>query len=248
MSKENKIKYAELWKSSARHFEVNGLYDWMCKFIRKYPKVVEIGCGTGQGTLALLKAGHKVISIDTNEFCIEETKRKIVEMGYTVETSLNKIESSDLVIIRGDITDDILCNKLSKIQPDLFLCWNIGTYWSEEMKVDYLDKMQIYGLTEDQINNNPQTSYSELVIWQTCKVAKISNAAVHLIERMNVIINSNNNHFYELLKKGFNFKNTKYEQIEAKTLSIGGIPLIGIDRVLVPDNEVSIFLTSILMK
>jgi len=62
--------YAERWILNAKAHETNKDYEWMETFLGGFPFVLEIGCGVGQSTLALCKAGHRVISIDNNPHCI----------------------------------------------------------------------------------------------------------------------------------------------------------------------------------
>jgi 16S rRNA A1518/A1519 N6-dimethyltransferase RsmA/KsgA/DIM1 with predicted DNA glycosylase/AP lyase activity len=46
--------------------------------------VLEIGTGTGLGTLALAKAGHTVISIDENIFCLRIAEKHLRAAGTSV--------------------------------------------------------------------------------------------------------------------------------------------------------------------
>jgi len=57
----NEIKqYAEQWNTSAQFFYEKKYYQWMCEKLIEFKTVMEIGCGTGYSTLALLNSGHKV--------------------------------------------------------------------------------------------------------------------------------------------------------------------------------------------
>ena len=79
-----KEKYALDWNNSAQYFYDHNSYKHLVAHISKFKTVLEIGCGTGQSTLALLEAGHSVIAIDQNAFCIEKAKQLIKASGYSV--------------------------------------------------------------------------------------------------------------------------------------------------------------------
>lgn len=66
----NAQNYANQWDVSAQFFYEKGYYSWMAQRINKFQTVVEVGCGTGYSTLALVENGHKVIAIDKNRDCI----------------------------------------------------------------------------------------------------------------------------------------------------------------------------------
>ena len=57
-------EYAEQWDVSARFFYEQGYYSWMAQQIEQMHTVVEVGCGTGYSTLALVENGHNVIAIE----------------------------------------------------------------------------------------------------------------------------------------------------------------------------------------
>jgi SAM-dependent methyltransferase len=73
MSNEQEI-YSNQWKKSSDYSYNNGSYSWMCSKIKKYKIILEIGSGTGQGTLSLLETGHKVISIEKTIFVLMKQK------------------------------------------------------------------------------------------------------------------------------------------------------------------------------
>ena len=56
-------KYAQEWDQSAQRFYNQGDYDWLAEQLNGYTTILELGCGTGQSTLALLKQNHKVIAV-----------------------------------------------------------------------------------------------------------------------------------------------------------------------------------------
>ena len=49
---------------SSQYFYKNEYYSWMADNLTGHKKVLEIGCGTGYSTLALLEKGYDVIAIE----------------------------------------------------------------------------------------------------------------------------------------------------------------------------------------
>ena len=69
---DKKIEYAEQWEVSSKYFYDKKYYNWMQKKIENYNTILEVGCGTGYSTLALLENGHKVIALEKNNECIKK--------------------------------------------------------------------------------------------------------------------------------------------------------------------------------
>ena len=85
----NAQNYANQWDVSAQFFYEKGYYSWMAQRINKFQTVVEVGCGTGYSTLALVENGHKVIAIDKNRDCIADIFLLIVGLLFD-DTYLNQ--------------------------------------------------------------------------------------------------------------------------------------------------------------
>lgn len=49
-----------------------------------------------------------------------------------------------------------------------------------------------YGLNIDQIKENVESSYGELILWNACKIATMRNVPMHIIERSGEIITESN--------------------------------------------------------
>ena len=120
-----KKDYADQWDVSAKFFYEQGYYSWMAQQVEKMETVVEIGCGTGYSTLALIENGHKVIAIEKNQSCIVKAKQLLTD---------NEITDDKVIFIEGDIAEDSFRNKIAQnYEFDAVLCWNIGSYWNKEM-------------------------------------------------------------------------------------------------------------------
>lgn len=216
---DEKEKYAQDWNNSAEHFYINNDYDLLAQRVSEYKTVLEIGCGTGQSTLSLILAGHKVIAVDQNPFCI----RKAKELISSKVSDANKL----VHFYQGDITDcDFCCNTISNLSYDAVLCWNIGTHWDRAKIKDVLPKMLEYGLTECQIREDLSSSYSEYLVWNACSIAKRKNCAVHIVDRSGVVFNEKDYSYYSDLKEEFGFTRFCISSFVSSSLSKGGVLLV----------------------
>lgn len=111
----------------------------------------------------------------------------------------------------------------------------------------YLPYMLKYGLSNWQIYKNPESSYSELIIWETCRLAKAKGVAVHIIDRGTEIINENNDPYYKLLKSEFDYEKIIYDYKKAKSISNGGRQLTT-NGVVNDSSMVDIVFASILIR
>ena len=242
-----KEKYALEWNKSAQYFYDHNSYNHLVAHIRKFKTVLEIGCGTGQSTLTLLEAGHSVIAVDQNAFCIEKAKQLISASGYSMVEKLDELSPKTVCFIECDVTNSSFeQNVLPNIHPDVVICWNIGSYWDKAKVNDAVPKMIEYGLSREQIAENTESSYGELVFWRTCVIAKAKKCAVHLVDRGMQKITKFNDPYYSFLKRELGFSKIKYANMKATTLSKGGRQLISNGQVNT-QNEMSIIFISILM-
>lgn len=244
MSDKEKQKYADEWNESAKFFYENKDYSWMCNCINGYGTVLEVGCGTGQSTLALLENGHKVIAIEKNNYCIDIAQQLVTSKGYTYDTSLNKVDEVDVVFINGDISDRVFISKIPKNSFDIIICWNVGSCWSREMIEFYTPKLVEYGLSIEQILDNPESSYSEYIIWLTCKIGNEFCKSVHLIERLGRELDSDDRNYYDSLREEFLFRQVKYDSKETYSISKGG-RILSVDQRQYRDERLKLILFSI---
>ena len=70
----DELIYSEQWNVSSKYFYDKGYYAWMADKLTAYKIVLEVGCGTGYSTLALVERGYKVIAVDKNPECLEKAK------------------------------------------------------------------------------------------------------------------------------------------------------------------------------
>lgn len=238
---KEKVIYADQWEISSKHFYDNDCYKWMTEQLNGFKIVLEIGCGTGFSTLELLRSGHKVISVDKNECCIEKAKQKIRSEGFSV----GDISNNDVDFIVADVVDKEFLKSIFKRDFDIVICWNVGTYEEIETKDYYQPFFLKYGLTEQQIASNWESSYAELILWTGCSIAANKEVPFHIIDRSSEGFTIDNIDYYNALGAEFKYKNMKVDQIITSTISIGGKPL-KVKNEVVKENTIETFIVSIM--
>lgn len=240
---DKKIEYAEQWEVSSKYFYDKKYYNWMQKKIENYNIILEVGCGTGYSTLALLANGHKVIALEKNNECIKKATELIQQKGYSV----GKIPDADVCFIETDVvTKEFYLGVLKDLQFDAVICWNVGSYWDKENVQFYLPYMLEYGLNIDQIKENVESSYGELILWNACKIATMRNVPMHIVERSGEIITESNCEYYRILGTEFGFSELEFDNLQADSISGGGRVLVTNGNVNM-ERIVDVILVSILM-
>lgn len=235
----DELIYSEQWNVSAKYFYDAGYYLWMANKLEGHEIILEIGCGTGYSTLALVESGYKVIAVDKNPECMKKTKDLLREKGYI---------NGEVTFVIGDVAFDETRNKLvSGYEFDAVICWNIGTYWNRKMIESYLPYMYEYGLNRQQITANPESSYSELIIWDACRLAKAKGVDLHIIDRGAEVINMQTDPYYYTLRDEFGFSSIDYDNKIAESISSGGRMLTTNGRVNT-EGKIEIILVSIMYK
>lgn len=142
-------EYIQNWQINADSHAEQGHYHWMADQVEGYTHILEIGCGVGHSTLALLNRKHTLVCIEENPHCIAATQRLVAAHGYSVEVvkratphavdinayrldydDLQAIAEADCVIIEGDALDDPALETWLKdnCQFDAVTCWLLGTH------------------------------------------------------------------------------------------------------------------------
>jgi SAM-dependent methyltransferase len=142
-------RYVTQWGISSKHFFDSGYYNWMANAVDGRNRVLEIGCGVGYSTLTLAQRGHSIVAIDENPDCLNSTKERLEEHGFSVELhlrgqvkqepgqtyqmdygSLPDATSATVLLIEGDMLNDPgLREWLSRTHLfDAVACWLLGTH------------------------------------------------------------------------------------------------------------------------
>ncbi|MEY2563591.1 MAG: hypothetical protein QOH88_1784 [Verrucomicrobiota bacterium] len=89
VSTEEKFDYAEHWSSNASHFDHQGCYDWMAAQLSplRPNRIFDVGCGTGEGLRALLRAfSPTIIAIDENAECIIRAEEALRSEASSIQS------------------------------------------------------------------------------------------------------------------------------------------------------------------
>lgn len=111
----------------------------------------------------------------------------------------------------------------------------------------YLPFMLEYGLNRQQIAANPESSYSELIIWDACRLASAKGVAAHIIDRGAETITKQTDSYYYTLKNEFNFRTIEYDNKIADSISSGG-RMLSTNGNVNSEDKVDIVFVSILYK
>lgn len=237
-------KYAQDWEKSSNAFFEHGDYKWMARQLRGYKTVLELGCGTGQSTLSLLQQGLNVIAVDKNPSCLSLARKRVEEFQSSNSETIN----GTVQFIEADYSEpDFVKNILDALDFDVVVCWNVGTYWDKNMVGKYIKPMLEYGLTENQIKCNPESSYGEYMLWKACQIAALKSCAIQIVDRSAEKVTKLHDPYYKRLKKEFLFKTIHYENHETYTLSSTG-RILTVKGRKVDATRIKIYLVSIMMK
>ena len=142
--------YAGEWEVSSSHLNDQDCYTWMANELGVSGRVLEIGCGTGLSTLALLGAGYRVVSVEENPACLRKASARLEAAGFSVSVQLRgeekvvagarieidyakvKEADADVILIEGNVIQDpkLLAFLEGGGKFDAVACWLVGTHSS----------------------------------------------------------------------------------------------------------------------
>lgn len=116
MSGATLTDFIAYWEVEGENYAKRGDYDWMADRVPGR-RVLEIGCGVGYGTLALVRRGLAVLAVDSLAQCLEITRRRIgeasaVELGFLEAEIAEPGEDARAAI--------------AAFAPDSVVCWLMG--------------------------------------------------------------------------------------------------------------------------
>lgn len=117
------------WARRACALESAGAYAWMASQIFGTHRVFEVGCGSGEGTLALLQAGKRVIAVEADEAALDACMRRLATSGQTAVRAKSLAEGAsaqcDAVLVSGDFLA-LAPGVTTSVWADAIVCWNMG--------------------------------------------------------------------------------------------------------------------------
>ncbi len=111
MSGYGLAEFMAYWEEEGARYQRQGDYVWMASLPRG-KRVLEIGCGLGFGTVALLERGIEVLALDSLDECLVAANLRAPLAKY----------------LKADITS-LTEQQLSQIRdyaPDAVVCWLMG--------------------------------------------------------------------------------------------------------------------------
>lgn len=99
------------WRTESAVMERQGVYDWLTGRVSA-GRVLEIGCGFGASTAALVRGGKTVFALDNRLDCLEATQARVP--GVT------------LGVADVHHYDDRLVADLQAFAPEAIVCWLAG--------------------------------------------------------------------------------------------------------------------------
>jgi hypothetical protein len=111
----NEREFLAYWLAEGAEYARRGDYDWMAAQVPGR-RVLEIGCGVGFGTQALLKRGLPVLAIDLFDECLELTRSLVGDVGEQLQMRRADLETLDDATHQGIV----------EFAPDTVVCWLMG--------------------------------------------------------------------------------------------------------------------------
>lgn len=95
------------WRNESAQMDRSGVYDWLTSRIAGQ-RVVEIGCGFGASTAALVRAGKTVFALDNRMDCLEATRESVPEATYGM-VDIHQYDARLLVDLKDFAPDAVVC-------------------------------------------------------------------------------------------------------------------------------------------
>ena len=113
MSGATVVDFMAYWEVEGENYVRRGDYDWMASLVPGQ-RVLEIGCGVGFGTQALLARGLTVLAIDSLPECLSATSERV--------------KTGDLTLLQAEVTalTEEQRARIEQFAPESVVCWLMG--------------------------------------------------------------------------------------------------------------------------
>lgn len=174
-------EYADQWRAESHALNARGDYGWMAAEAGQELTVLEVGCGVGHGTAALIGRGSAVVVIEQNERLAALALDHLSRMGIPIVRidkgdAIERPRPGTVAFLAESIFEPSLVERLPPL--DVIACWLIGA----EPRVigDAL------GRDLDDITGSDLTTYRWAVHSQCYDIGRkvlIHSGMVHLVDR-----------------------------------------------------------------
>ncbi len=112
MSGRTVAEFITYWEDEGLTYARHGDYDWMAALVPG-ARVLEIGCGVGFATQALVARGLAVLAIDTLPECLELTRQRVGDAASLLQADVEALDAGQRAAIEA-------------FAPDCVVCWLMG--------------------------------------------------------------------------------------------------------------------------
>lgn len=128
-------EYAQNWAVESRNYAKAGDYSWMSSLLPGKGFILEVGCGAGESTLAMVNSGRRVISVENNASLASLAYENLTSNGIDVRfCTMQEVECIDfseskerVFLVVGSIFDEEIKNFNFEKNIDAIACWLIGS-------------------------------------------------------------------------------------------------------------------------
>ncbi len=113
MSGKSVADFLGYWTDEGERYAQSGDYEWMAGLVPGQ-RVLEIGCGLGFGSQALLRRGLQLLAVDALDECLQATGERVGEMP--------------IELLQADVSrmDAEQRKTIENFAPDTVVCWLMG--------------------------------------------------------------------------------------------------------------------------
>ena len=94
MSGQTVAEFMAYWEAEGLAYVRRGDYDWMAALVPG-KRVLEIGCGVGFSTAALLRRGLAVLAVDSLVECLDATRQRAMTLADIAATASANASSAE---------------------------------------------------------------------------------------------------------------------------------------------------------